>query len=132
MQYDTDKLTEVIRRIKKSVGKAKLFIVTDFKNLEKDLSSIEFQKLRFHMNVPQDQMIDYACANRYIESLNRFVKREEGVIIQETTIEQDFAFLFYADSLIFLHSTFAWWAGFLGEQKLVLASKHWRPKRSRK
>jgi len=26
-----------------------------------------------------------------------------------------------------LHGTLAWWAGFLGEQKHVYASQHWRP-----
>ena len=126
MFYDFKKLKKVITNIKKKNKNTKFYLVTDFKNLQDNLTFEKFEKLNFHVSVPKEQRIEFHKAKKYLEKIKNFIDDENFQIIQNTSLEEDFSYMYYSNTLIFLHGTLAWWAGFLGHQNQVFVSKEWR------
>ena len=127
MQYDLESLQNIINTLKVKHRETSFFIVTDFKSLKEDLTFDKFQDLNFHVKVPESDRIEYHKANTYLISLQRFIEREDCQILYDTTLSEDFSYMYFADTLIFRHGTLAWWAGFLGNQSQVFVSENWRP-----
>lgn len=127
MQYNIKNLHCILNEMKIRHRNLRLFIVTDFKRLQENLTFDDFQKLDFHVKVPEPERIEYVKANSYLNSLQKFIHSENGEIISQTTLSEDFSYMYFSDTLIFCHGTLAWWAGFLGNQDKVFVAEQWRP-----
>ena len=127
MFYDFTKLKKIISTIKNKNKNIKFYIVTDFKNLKDELTFEKFEKLNFHVSVPKEEKIEFHKAKKYLKTINKFIKDENFEIVNNTSLEEDFSYMYYSDTLVFLHGTLAWWAGFLGQQNQVFVSEKWRP-----
>ena len=106
--------------------------MTDFKDLMNELSLEKFNKLNFHVNVPSKDRVEFNKAKNYLLEIQGFMKNKDCIILKNTSIKDDFSYMYYADTLIFGHGTLAWWAGFLGYQKSVYVFENWRPIKGKK
>ena len=127
MYYDFEKLKIIINNIKSKKNNTKFYLVTDFKELQNKLTYKKFKELSFHITVPKEEKIKFSEAKIYLNQINNFIDVYKFKVLKNTTIKEDFSIMYYSNTLIFLHGTLAWWAGFLGNQDEVFVSKYWRP-----
>lgn len=127
MFYDFEKLNIIINNIKSNQKNTEFYVVTDFKDLQDELTYEKFKKLNFHISVPKEEMIEFIEAKKYLEKINNFIDTHKFKVLKNTTIQDDYSCMYHANTLIFLHGTLAWWAAFLGHQNKVFVSKYWRP-----
>lgn len=127
MYYDFEKLKIIINNIKSKKNNTKFYLVTDFKELQNEFTYKKFEKLSFHYSVPKEEKINFSEAKIYLNQINNFIDDYKFEVLKNTTIKEDFSIMYYSNTLIFLHGTFAWWASFLGNQDEVFVSKYWRP-----
>lgn len=100
-------------------------VVTDIPKLD-IVSTGEIMKYRFHKRCkPTSQ----AHARVIRDTYNSYVKmvRVFNFNLYKGTIVDDFNFMRGCNTIIFAHSTTAWWAAFLSDAETVAVRGRWRP-----
>ena len=94
-------------------------------------NELDFNILDSHTSVNQKDLIDRKTCLSYIKKIQDFIIFNNIKIKGSHNLYEDFDLMLNADTLIFLHGTLSWWAGYLGNQIKVYVSAKWRPIKER-
>lgn len=114
-------------RIKKAIDTfkfKKLYVVTDMYDWKLQTSET-IEKLKFHIDVSNDQKICSEDSARYFNECFNMLQKYNPIIINNNVLD-DFNFIRGFDKILFQHGTMSWWAAFLSEASRVGVYGPWR------
>ena len=133
MNYDFGKLQVLLNKETNNFTKKnfEIIAVTDSPKIMFVKNELDFNIIDSHTSVNQKDLIDRKTCLSYIKKIQDFIIFNNIKIKGSHNLYEDFDLMLNADTLIFLHGTLSWWAGYLGNQRKVYVSAKWRPVKER-